>query len=293
MGKVLTNLIGQKLGLLTVIGKAENDKWGHTQWSCSCDCGGAKIVTSGDIGSRIKSCGCLSRRTGKDHHAWRGGKIEVRCASPKCNKILLRHKSYRMLYKDSFCNSKCMASVHLAGKNGELSSVFVKKVNVPCAYCGAIIEMTPNKKQLYGNHFCKGGKCFSAWCSENRNGSSNSNYHGGTPEMRIIRKRIAAAMRKAIRQEKAGRTWESLVEYSMADLIDRLKETVPDGYSWENDFINGKGILHIDHKKPMSSFRFETAEDDNFKQCFALENLQLLPAIENMKKSAKLNYQAI
>ena len=54
-----------------------------------------------------------------------------------------------------------------------------------------------------------------------------------------------------------------------------------------------KGVLHIDHMKPMSAFRFETAEDDNFKQCFALENLQLLPAIENMRKSAKLNYQSI
>jgi len=43
-------------------------------------------------------------------------------------------------------------------------------------------------------------------------------------------------MRKAIRQEKAGRTWESLVEYSMADLIDRLKATVP-------MVIHGKMIL--------------------------------------------------
>ncbi len=109
--------------------------------------------------------------------------------------------------------------------------------------------------------------------------------------MRKIRRRIGAAMRKAIRQEKAGRRWESLVEYSMADLIDRLKVTIPQGYSWEKDFIDGKGVLHIDHKKPMSSFSFEKAEDEEFKRCFSLDNLQLLPAIENMRKSGKLNYQ--
>jgi hypothetical protein len=96
-------------------------------------------------------------------------------------------------------------------------------------------------------------------------------------------------MRKAIRQAKGGRSWESLVEYSMTDLIDRLKLTIPKGYSWESDFINGKGVLHIDHVKPMSSFNFKTAEDDDFKRCFAIDNLQLLPAIDNMKKSAKLN----
>jgi hypothetical protein len=141
--------------------------------------------------------------------------------------------------------------------------------------------------RLYKNHFCAGGECFGKWKSENLKGPANSNFKGGTPEMRIIRARISASMRKAIRQGKGGRRWESLVEYNMSDLIDRLKATLPPGYSWEKDFIDGKGVLHIDHIRPMSSFSFGTAEDDDFKRCFAIGNLQLLPAIENMQKSAK------
>lgn len=287
MGRALTNLIGQKFGRLTVISKAENDKWGHAQWQCSCDCGGSKIVKSGDIGSRINSCGCLNHSFGEKSKTWKGGKIETNCANPLCNKIITKHPSLLKPYKKSYCSHECRTAIK--GWNYRPP----QKVTVQCSYCEKAIETIPCKAIMYEKHFCKGTDCFARWRSDNTKGESNANYHGGIPEMRIIRKRIAAAMRKAIRQEKAGRTWESLVEYSMADLIDRLKETIPDGYSWENDFINGKGVLHIDHMKPMSSFRFETAEDDNFKQCFALENLQLLPAIENMKKSAKLNYQSI
>ena len=287
MGRTLTNLIGQKFGLLTVTSKAENDKWGHAQWQCTCDCGGSKIVKSGDIGSRINSCGCLNHPFGEKSKTWKGGKIETNCANPLCSKIISKHPSLLKPYKKSYCSTKCRTEAK--GWNNKLPQPVV----VQCSYCNKNINIKPCHATTYEKHFCKGGECKAAWCSENFLGNANPNYHGGTPEMRKVRRRISGAMRKAIRQEKAGRTWESLVEYSMSDLINRLKETVPDGYSWENDFINGKGVLHIDHKKPMSSFRFETAEDDNFKQCFALENLQLLPAIENMKKSAKLNYQSI
>ena len=96
-------------------------------------------------------------------------------------------------------------------------------------------------------------------------------------------------MRKAIKQKKAGRHWEDLVDYSLEDLIKRLKSTLPEGYSWEDDFVKGNNILHIDHVIPMSAFNFDSPIHMDFKKCFALNNLQLLPAIENMQKSARLN----
>ncbi|MBT7082094.1 MAG: hypothetical protein HN929_11645 [Chloroflexi bacterium] len=95
-------------------------------------------------------------------------------------------------------------------------------------------------------------------------------------------------MRKAIKQKKAGRHWEELVDYTLEDLTKHLKSTIPDGYTWEDDFVNGDNVLHIDHITPMSAFNFESASHVDFKRCFALDNLQLLPAIENMQKSAKL-----
>ncbi len=42
---------------------------------------------------------------------------------------------------------------------------------------------------------------------------------------------------------------------------------------------------HIDHITPKSHFNYKTPED---KECWALENLQPLEAIENMRKYNKV-----
>ena len=60
IGKFI-DLTGQRFGRLTVIERAENDKYGHAQWMCQCECGkiaehvGTHALKSG----RTKSCGCL------------------------------------------------------------------------------------------------------------------------------------------------------------------------------------------------------------------------------------------
>jgi hypothetical protein len=38
------DLIGQRFGRLTVLGRAENNKHGKAQWTCECDCGSLKRV---------------------------------------------------------------------------------------------------------------------------------------------------------------------------------------------------------------------------------------------------------
>ena len=40
---------------------------------------------------------------------------------------------------------------------------------------------------------------------------------------------------------------------------------------------------------PKSAFNFETAEDADFKKCWALENLQPLWAKDNLRKSNKIH----
>jgi len=283
-------LIGKRFGLLTVAEQDVKDKWNHIQWKCVCDCGGTKTVTTGTLNyGGVKSCGCL--KCGENNARWKGGKsIEVKCANPNCHNRKFVYPCQKKAYGYFFCSAKCKGVYRSIVLKGENNPKWKPRIEVACAYCGKQLEVIPCISRLYKNHFCKGAECQANWNSKNRKGPNNANYKGGTIEMRLIRKRIAASMRKAIRQEKGGRRWESLVEYSMTDLIDRLKSTIPQGYSWEKDFIAGKGVLHIDHVKPMSSFSFGTAEDEEFKRCFALNNLQLLPAIENMKKSAKLNY---
>ena len=93
------------------------------------------------------------------------------------------------------------------------------------------------------------------------------------------------AVAKSLKGHKNGRRWEILVGYSCNDLIKHLRKTMPKGYCW-NDYLQGK--LHVDHKIPKSVFNFSKPEHADFKKCWALKNLQLLPANENLVKHNKL-----
>jgi len=97
-------------------------------------------------------------------------------------------------------------------------------------------------------------------------------------------------MRKAIyysiRGNKNNRSWVTFIDYTANDLIKHLQKSMPNGYTWQ-DYMQGK--LHIDHKIPISVFNFAKPEHPDFKKCWALKNLRLLPARENLIKGSKLS----
>lgn len=94
--------------------------------------------------------------------------------------------------------------------------------------------------------------------------------------------RISALIRQALRENKAGKSWESLVGYTVKDLMDHLEKQFVSGMSWDN-----MGEWHIDHIKPRSSFSYDSPTDPDFRECWKLENLQPLWAIDNLKKGNK------
>jgi 5-methylcytosine-specific restriction endonuclease McrA len=100
-----------------------------------------------------------------------------------------------------------------------------------------------------------------------------------------LNEKISSGIRESTKGNKSGWHWETLVGYTLKDLKKRLQKTMPNGYTWQ-DFIDGK--LHIDHIIPKSVFNFTKPEHIDFKRCWALENLQLLPANENLRKHNKL-----
>lgn len=100
-----------------------------------------------------------------------------------------------------------------------------------------------------------------------------------------LKQKISWAIRMSLKGKKAGRRWEDLVGYTLNDLLKRLKNTMPAGYTWK-DYLKGK--LHIDHIIPISAFNFTRPEHTDFKRCWALSNLRLLPAKENFIKHSKL-----
>jgi hypothetical protein len=82
--------------------------------------------------------------------------------------------------------------------------------------------------------------------------------------------RMAAGVKRLLRGQKNGRTWEFLVGYTIDDLRVHLEKLFEPGMSWEN---YGKNGWHVDHIVPMTAFSFESYDDPQFRKCWALENL--------------------
>jgi hypothetical protein len=62
--RTLHDLLGQRFGRLTVIGRAENSRSNHARWNCSCSCGGGTVAYGIDLKSgHTYSCGCLRSET--------------------------------------------------------------------------------------------------------------------------------------------------------------------------------------------------------------------------------------
>lgn len=74
----------------------------------------------------------------------------------------------------------------------------------------------------------------------------------------------------------------SILGYSLQELISHLEKQFTEGMSWDN-----YGQWHIDHIKPVCSFRFASKEDPAFKECWSLNNLRPLWAKDNLQKSAQ------
>lgn len=94
---------------------------------------------------------------------------------------------------------------------------------------------------------------------------------------------MAVGIRTSLCGNKKGRHWESLVGYTAKQLKLHLGKKFKKGMTWDN-----YGEWHIDHIIPISVFNFEKPEDDDFKKCWGLKNLQPLWKIENIKKGNKL-----
>lgn len=95
-----------------------------------------------------------------------------------------------------------------------------------------------------------------------------------------IRSRIGFSLRGG----KRGRSWESLVGYTLNDLMVHLESQFTRGMTW-GDY--GRGGWHIDHIRPISDFNFADTGDPEFRECWSLWNLQPLWESENVIKNAK------
>ena len=99
---------------------------------------------------------------------------------------------------------------------------------------------------------------------------------------------IKTAISMSLRGNKDGYHWEDLLGYTLRDLITHLEKLFKFGMTWFN-----YGKWHIDHVRPISSFNFNSYDDEEFKKCWNLNNLQPLWAEDNIRKSNKILLEAI
>ena len=96
---------------------------------------------------------------------------------------------------------------------------------------------------------------------------------------------IRCGLYQSLRGNKGGRRWESLVGYSVNELMEHIEKQFQPGMTWKN---YGKYGWHIDHKIPKVAFNFEKASDSDFCRCWGLHNLRPLWSVENWSKNAKV-----
>lgn len=85
---------------------------------------------------------------------------------------------------------------------------------------------------------------------------------------------ISKQICQSLHGKKNGRKWESIVGYTIDDLMVHLEKQFEDGMTWNN---YGK-YWHVDHCIPLSWLY------NDFKKAWALTNLQPLEAKKNLSK---------
>lgn len=92
--------------------------------------------------------------------------------------------------------------------------------------------------------------------------------------------RMRVQIRKALRGLKRGRRWETLLGYTLDELVDHLRKMLPSGMSLSQCIDDG---WHIDHILPKSGFDCSSIAE--LKAAWALPNPRLVPADVNLRKS--------
>lgn len=97
-----------------------------------------------------------------------------------------------------------------------------------------------------------------------------------------ITNRLGRGLRRSFKGIISKWTWEVL-DFTREEFVERFEFLFVDGMSWDN-----MSEWHIDHIRPIASFKqMDDINSEDFKECWALNNLQPLWASDNMSKGAK------
>jgi len=89
---------------------------------------------------------------------------------------------------------------------------------------------------------------------------------------------ISTLIRSAIERNGNSNTVKKILGWSIPDLVSSFNNLFKDGMGWHN-----MSEWHIDHIKPQCLFNM--SNDDEYKECWSIDNLQPLWARDNLIKS--------
>jgi hypothetical protein len=157
-----------------------------------------------------------------------------------------------------------------------------KNTNINCLNCG---EPLPPRRLKYCSDNCAYvyTKKYLRIPERVREIKRNSKKRCGVKFVEKIRKRISGRLKGLLSGNRHVINYRNgVISYTENELRSHLEKRFKEGMSWSNYGTT----WHIDHKIPITAFNLSCDED--IKRCWSLGNLQPLFALENIKKSNRL-----
>lgn len=173
--------------------------------------------------------------------------------------ILFERHDCRIETKHHICGAACREKWRGAGSE------------IACATCGRKVWRRPSLMApvVYCSHRCR---------------AVPQRRDAGQEVRRRLRANFSSRIGRSLKDGKVGRSWENLAGYTVEDLMRHLEVLLLPGMNWSNYGFRG---WHIDHIRPVASFRYDSYDHPQFRECWSLSNLQPLWAVDNLRKRDK------
>lgn len=220
-----------------------------------------------------KCCTCKKEKKEIDFHKNSSNKDGLQCACKECNKLYIEaNKEKVSLYGKHYRLENKDKSLDYNNLYREQNKVQISKQRKEYRQINKI-EIS-NKKRIY-----------------ERNKSHND------PAFKL-RKKISLFVRLAIANSKSGYSILEYLPYSMEELKQHLESQFESWMTWKNwgsydsntwsDDEQFTWTWQLDHIIPQAHLPYNTMDDENFKKCWALNNLRPLSAKQNILLGSKV-----
>lgn len=165
-----------------------------------------------------------------------------------------------------YCNKRCSELWRLRQKRETtVKRIDERRTDKQCLVCKKTFTTSHHSVHNYCSYPCRV--------------KNDNKKHSKT-----MSKLLHQALYRTIRKDGKSNIWTHF-NFTIDEFRERFESLFTKGMKWENI-----GLWHIDHIKPKASFNQEQLADptsEDFKKCWALENLQPLWSIDNLKKGSK------